>query len=84
MWILYALAALYGANMEQMSAVLLAVNVCAVIYFIIEKKPVRLYGSAIIGALIAAGEFIFIMNMSRKCSQKGTGNNQLDAEFWHI
>lgn len=70
MWILYALAALYGANMEQMSAVLLAVNVCAVIYFIIAKKPVRLYGSAIIGALIAAGEFIFIMTCPGNAARK--------------
>lgn len=70
MWILYAIAALYGANMEQMSAVLLAVNVCAIIYFIMEKTPVRIYGSAIIGAVIAAGEFIFIMTCPGNAARK--------------
>lgn len=70
MWILYGLAALYGANMEQMSAVLLAVNGCAIIYFIIEKTPIRLYGSAIVGVAIAAGEFIFIMTCPGNAARK--------------
>lgn len=70
MWILYGAAALYGANMEQMSAVLLAVNGCAVIYFILEKTPVRVYGSAIIGAVIAAGEFVFIMTCPGNAARK--------------
>ncbi len=70
MWILYGAAALYGANMEQMSAVLLAVNVCAIIYFIPAKTPVRLYGSAIIGAVIAAGEFVFIMTCPGNAARK--------------
>ncbi len=59
--LLYGLAAFYGANMEQMCAVLLAVNFCAIFYFIMRKKPVRLYGSVILGFVISAAEIIFIM-----------------------
>lgn len=59
--LLYGLAALYGANMEQMCAVLLAVNSCAVIYFFIQKKSVRDYVSVILGFVISAAEIIFIM-----------------------
>lgn len=70
MWILYGLAALYGANMEQMSAVILAVNFLAILYFIGEKRPVREYGSAIIGFLIAAAEFVFIMTCPGNAARK--------------
>lgn len=71
-WILYGLAALYGANMEQVSAVLLAMNFCAIVYFAMEKKPLRLYGTAIVGFVIAAAEFIFIMT----CPGNGARKSQ--------
>lgn len=70
MWTLYGLAALFGANMEQMSAVILAVNFCAVVYFILEQKSVRLYGCAIIGFVIAAAEFVFIMTCPGNAARK--------------
>lgn len=70
MWVLYGLAALYGANMEQMSAVLLAVNFCAVVYFIMEKIPVREYVSSIFCFVIAAAEFVFIMTCPGNAARK--------------
>ena len=70
MWPVYALAAAYGANMEQMAAVLLTVNLCAAAYCVIEKQSVRIYGSALIGFAISAAEFVFILicpgNAARK------------------
>ncbi len=73
LWPLYAAAALYGANMEQMAAVLLTINLCAVLYCVLEKTSVRIYGSALIGLVIAAAEFIFILacpgNAARKSQE---------------
>lgn len=59
--LLYGAAALYGANMEQMCAVLLAVNFCAVVYFAFQKKPVRSYAGVLVCFAIAAAEIVFIM-----------------------
>lgn len=73
MWIVYGLAALYGANMEQMSAVILAVNFLAIVYFLLQKLPVKNYGVSILCFLIAAAEFVFIMtcpgNEARKSQE---------------
>lgn len=70
LWPLYALAALYGANMEQMAAILLTVNVCAVIYCVIEKTPIQIYGNALIGGAIAAAEFVFILTCPGNAARK--------------
>lgn len=70
MWLLYALAAVYGANMEQMAAVLLAVNVCAAVYFWICKERFRLYASTVIGAIAAALEIGFILSCPGNAARK--------------
>lgn len=70
---LYALAAVYGANMEQMCAVLLGVNSLAILWFIYEKKSWKTYWQVLLCWLIAAAEFIFIMtcpgNEARKIKE---------------
>lgn len=70
LWALYGIAALFGANMEQMSAVLLAVNFCAAVWFILKKEQICLYGSTIICFAVSAAEFVFILtcpgNLARK------------------
>ncbi len=73
LWVLYGLSALYGANMEQMCAVLLAVNCGVLFYCILQKKPPRLYGSVIVGTLAVFAEFVFIVtcpgNEARKSQE---------------
>lgn len=70
--ILYALAALYGANMEQMCAVILAVDFFAILYFLYEKRAVALWWHVIVCEIIAAAEFIFIMT----CPGNGARKSQ--------
>lgn len=70
MWALYALAALYGANMEQMAAVLLTVNGCAVVWFAVQKIRFRLSGTAVTGLLIAAAEIVFILTCPGNAARK--------------
>lgn len=72
LWPLYAVAALYGANMEQMAAILLTANLCVVVYCIIEKTSIRIYGTALMGMVIAAAEFVFILT----CPGNGARKNQ--------
>lgn len=73
MYIIYAIAALYSANMEQMSAVLLAVSGCSILYFISQKIPVKQYISSIICCVISVAEFVFILicpgNAARKSQE---------------
>lgn len=68
--ILYCGATVYGANMEQMCAILLAVFSVAILYFIYQKKPFSNYFWLLPCWLISLGEFIFILtcpgNMARK------------------
>ena len=47
MWILYSLAALYAANMEQMAAVLFGINFCAAVCFALEKRPWKQYAGTL-------------------------------------
>ncbi len=61
LWVLYGLCALYGANMEQMCAVILAVNFGAILYFTLEKKPFRSYAGVVMGFVISLAEIVFIM-----------------------
>lgn len=70
MWVVYGLAAAFGANMEQMSAVLFAVNLFAILYCIIEKTSVRYYVSSIIGFMIASSEFVFILTCPGNAARK--------------
>lgn len=60
MWILYSLAALYAANMEQMAAVLFGINFCAAVCFALEKRPWKQYAGTLGVTAIAAAELIFI------------------------
>lgn len=73
LWVLYGFSALYGANMEQMCAVILAVNFCAILYFTLEKKPFCLYAGVVMGFVISLAEIIFIMacpgNEARKSQE---------------
>ena len=73
--VLYCIAAVYGANMEQMSAVMLAVCTLAIVVFVIQKRKVQTYWQVIACDLIAAGEFVFIMtcpgNSVRKLQEIG-------------
>lgn len=70
MCILYALAALFSANMEQMSAVLLAVSGCSIFYFMLEKKPVKSYISSIVVCVISIVEFAFILTCPGNAARK--------------
>ncbi len=70
LWIFYSLAALFGANMEQMCAVLLAVNFCAAVRFVLEKKPLLLYWGTILGLVISAAEILFIMTCPGNAARK--------------
>ena len=73
LWPVYVLAAVFGANMEQMAAVLLTVNLCAIAYCVIEKIPIKVYGIALIGFVVSAAEFVFILacpgNAARKSQE---------------
>lgn len=70
MCILYALAAVYSANMEQVSAILLAVSGCSILYFIIEKKPVKSYITSIVICVISIAEFAFILTCPGNAARK--------------
>lgn len=68
MWILYGVAAVFGANMEQMSAVLLTVNFCAIVFLVLSKgtsskdrRVLLSYAGPAMGFVIAAASFVFIM-----------------------
>lgn len=59
--LLYILAACYGANMEQMCAVLLAVNFLAVLFFVYKKINWKKYWHVIVCFFVSLGEIIFIL-----------------------
>ncbi len=59
--VLYILAACYGANMEQMCAVLLAVNFLAILYFVYKKISFKKYWHVIACFLVSLGEILFIL-----------------------
>lgn len=58
---LYILATCYGANMEQMCAVLLAVNFLATLYFAYKKTDWKKYWHVCISLAVSLGEIIFIL-----------------------
>lgn len=69
-WLIYVPSALFGANMEQMCAVLLAVNGCAVLWLLLNRYP---YQSLVFpggGIVIAAAEFLFIMTCPGNAARK--------------
>lgn len=70
MVVLYAVAAVYSANMEQMSAVLLAVSGCSILYFISQKMPVKSYISSIVCCVISIAEFAFILTCPGNAARK--------------
>lgn len=76
MWILYAFAALYAANMEQVSAVLVAVNFCAAVYCLTRKEKPRVCGTVWICLAVSLAEMIFILqcpgNAARKLDEIAT------------
>jgi len=57
---LYVLAALFGANMEQMCAVILAVNLLAILYFIYRKMKWKDYWHVLACFLVSLAEILFI------------------------
>lgn len=61
LWVLYALAALYAANMEQVAAVLVAVNVCAAAYCLMKKEKFAVCGTVWISLFVSAAEMLFIL-----------------------
>lgn len=70
LWPVYAVAAVFGANMEQMAAILLAVNVCAAAYCFMEKTSVRIYGIALLGGAVSAAELVFILTCPGNAARK--------------
>lgn len=60
-WILYAFAALFAANMEQVSAALVAVNFCAAAYLLWNRGKARICGPVWTGLLVSAAEMLFIL-----------------------
>lgn len=61
LWVLYAFAALYAANMEQVAAVLVAVNVCAAAYCLMKKEKFAVCGTVWISLVVSAAEMLFIL-----------------------
>ncbi|MCM1257336.1 MAG: hypothetical protein NC307_05745 [Roseburia sp.] len=59
--LLYILAGCYGANMEQMCAVLLAVNFLAILYFAYNKTDWKKYWHVFAGFVVSLGEILFIL-----------------------
>lgn len=58
---LYILSTCYGANMEQMCAVLLALNFLATLYFAYKKTDWKKYWHVCVSLFISLGEIIFIL-----------------------
>lgn len=67
---LYAMAAVYGANMEQMCAVMLAVFAYAIITFMVQKRSLRNYWSVLLCFFISAAQFLFIMSCPGNTARK--------------
>lgn len=59
--VLYLPAALFGANMEQMCAVLLAVNLLALLYFVYRRISWKEYWHVAGCFLVSLAEFLFIL-----------------------
>ena len=59
--LLYILSACYGANMEQMCAVLLAVNFLAILYFAYKKINWKKYWHVYVCFAVSLGEILFIL-----------------------